>query len=147
MSEVKGIDVEGTELVNVQVGGTLFRDGGPYGDQSDAIRDEKVNAAREGREPNFDALIPMQYKLAPKEEVKQIPAVVSQATNFEDETIYLSKSAPYEKNVRSSKAKTVDLSNSEDSEQADSENVAKGALVDPNPAPKSESEEDIFEGK
>lgn len=138
--EVSGIDIDGTELVNVQVGNTLFRDGGPYGDQSDAIRDEKVNASREGREPNFDSLIPVQYLLKPKEEVKaQVLAVESQRQNFEQETIYLTKDAPYEKNVRSTKAKTITTSDS-DKAQANSEDVARAALVEPNPAPKHAEE-------
>lgn len=141
-NEVSGIDVEGVELVNVQVGNTLFRDGGPYGDQSDAIRDEKVNAAREGREPNFDSLIPVQYKLMPKEEVKtQVHVVDSQRQNFEQETLFLSEEAPYEKNVRNHKAKSIKTSDS-DLTQADSENVAKAALVEPNPAPETEESKD-----
>lgn len=144
-AEVSGIEVEGVELVNVQVGNTLFRDGGPYGDQSDAIRDEKVNAAREGRAPNFDTLIPVQYKLAPKEEVaKQVAAVESQRQNFEQETLFLGVEAPYEKTVRSRKAKTIETSDT-DKSQADSENVAKAALVEPNPAPQSESKSESKE--
>lgn len=137
-NEVSGIEVDGKEYVNVQVGNTLTRDGGPYGDQSDAIRDEKVNAAREGREPNFDTLIPVQYKLMPKEEVKtQVHVVDSQRQNFEQEELFLAESAPYEKNVRSHKAKSIKTSDS-DLAQADSEKVAKSALVEPNPTPESE---------
>lgn len=129
-NEVTGIDVDGVELVNVQVGNTLFRDGGPYGDQADAIRDEKVNSAREGREPNFDALIPVQYKLAPKEEVKnQVHAVDSQRQNFEQETLFVPESAHYEKNVRSHKAKSIKTSDS-DKAQANSEDTAKALSAD-----------------
>lgn len=73
--EAKGQEVtdgEGhsEEYLNVQNGTALFRDGGPYGDQVDAIRDERRNAAREGREPNFDALVPDQYLAQPKEVLK-----------------------------------------------------------------------------
>lgn len=144
-NEVTGIEVDGTELVNVQVGNTLFRDGGPYGDQSDAIRDEKVNAAREGREPNFDALIPIQYKLAPKEEVQtQVHVVDSQRQNFEQETIFIGEEAPYEKRVRSHRAQTIKTSDS-DKAQADSEAVAKAALVEPNPTKTDSSDEKLFE--
>lgn len=150
--EVPGIEVDGEELVNVQVGNTLFRDGGPYGDESDAIRDEKVNSAREGRAPNFDALIPVQYKLAPKEEVKkQVHAVESQRQVFEQDTLFLGVEAPYEKNVRSRKAKTIETSDSDQS-QANSQEVSKAALVEPNPTPEREepkespkdSDEDIL---
>lgn len=73
--EAKGMnvtDADGNteEFVNVQQGTALFRDGGPYGDQADAIRDERRNAAREGREPNFDALVPDQYLAQPKSVIK-----------------------------------------------------------------------------
>ena len=129
-NEVTGIDVEGVELVNVQVGNTLFRDGGPYGDQSDAIRDEKVNAAREGRAPNFDSLIPIQYKLAPKEEVRESNLrIESQRTEFLQETLFIAEESPYEKSVRSHPAKTVETSKT-DEPQADSQNVAKALFPD-----------------
>lgn len=124
--EVKGVDIDGTEYVQVQVGHNLFRDGGPYGDQADAIRDERYNAAREGREPNFDALVPDQYKLRPKEEVrKQTYAPESQRTNFgTDEVVTDLPTADYaEGQPEQQELETVKPS--EGGEQTDSENVAK----------------------
>lgn len=124
--EVKGVDVEGTEFVQKQVGANLFRDGGPYGDQADAIRDERYNAAREGREPNFDNLVPDQYKLEPKERVaKQLYVPESQRTNFASEDVVTElPTADYtEGQPDSAEVKTV--SPSEEGEQTDSENVAK----------------------
>lgn len=148
MSEVSGINIDGEELVNVQVGGTLFRDGGPYGDQSDAIRDEKINSAREGREPNFDTLIPTQYKLAPKEEVRSLPAVESQRKVYEQETIFLPVEADYTKPVKDKKAQTLKLSTSDEA-QADSENVARAALTNSTPVTEADETDpnDPFDGK
>ena len=124
-----GIDIDGEKFVNVQVGNTLFRDGGPYADQSDAIRDEKINAAREGRAPNFDNLIPTQYKVAPVKDVeKQTHVVESQRTNYEQTEITIGETAPYEKPVKDRKPKTIKLSDS-DKAQSDSEVISRATLA------------------
>lgn len=144
--EVTGLDIDGTEYVNVQVGGTLFRDGGPYGDQSDAIRDEKVNAAREGREPNFDSLIPAQYKLVPKEQARKsdFANVESQRQNYNPETLFLVREEQYEKVVKNAKAKTIKLSTGDEA-QADSQNISRAALTNGSTPAKTDSSENIFE--
>lgn len=120
------------EYLQVQNGPSLNRDGGPYGDQSDAIRDEKQNAAREGRAPNFDSLVPDQYRVEPKSVVAKstFPDVGSLTRIVEPQDVTVGEStADYSKGEIPEDNSTV-VKPSEPGEPVNSESVAKAYTED-----------------